>query len=401
MPVRKDERARHVSALVKRVNALSSELASSGHATIKLMEVCGTHTMAISQYGIRRMIGPGVELLSGPGCPVCVTSQQEIDECIGLAGGGTNTKSTKNTKFRTSDPARPSACLDSRPPVVLTFGDMLRVPGGRGSLEQARAEGADVRVLYSALDGVEMAEREPERQFVFLGVGFETTAPTVAAALVVAKRRRLANFSVLSMFKLIPPALALIAGSKRVAIDGFILPGHVSTVIGTKPYEFLARDYGLPSCVTGFEPTDILEGILSLLEQMRDGPKVDNRYERSVRPEGNPTALRLMRRVFEPCDAEWRGLGRLPGSGLTLRPEFATFDARARFPTAPIQNPKSKIQNRFSSACRCGEVMLGLLRPPECRLFGRACTPERPVGPCMVSSEGACAAFWKYREQDL
>jgi len=393
-----------VRALVKRVNRLAAEVCTG--RTVKLMEVCGTHTMAISAYGIRRMLDPRVELLSGPGCPVCVTSQQEIDECIALVSGNRIQSKAQSAKCRMqnrgpriTDPesrAPRTSSLVRRTPVVLTFGDMLRVPGRLGSLEQARANGADVRVLYSPLDGVEMAEREPERQFVFLGVGFETTAPTVAAALVVARRRRLANFTVLSMFKLVPPALRLVAGSKRIAIRGFILPGHVSTVVGTKPYEFLADEFRLPCCVAGFEATEILEGVLSLLEQMRTGPRVDNRYRRSVRPEGNPTALRLMRRVFAACDADWRGLGRLPRSGLTLRPEFAAFDARQRF-GHPLGS--SFITHRSSlPSCRCGDVMLGLIRPPECRLFDRACTPEKPVGPCMVSSEGACAAYWKYRE---
>ncbi len=366
MPANPISQSAAVRTLAGLVNELAAEVCAA--RPVKFMEVCGTHTMAISAHGIRRMLDERLELLSGPGCPVCVTAQDEIDDCIALAGRGAGS------------------------PVVLTFGDMLRVPGRSGSLEQARADGADVRVLYSPLDGLAMARHEPERQFVFLGVGFETTAPTVAAALVKARQMRLANFSVLSMFKLVPPALRLIAASERIAIDGFILPGHVSTVIGTRPYRFLAEKFGLPCCVAGFEATDILESVLALLEQLRGRPEVANRYRRSVRPGGNPRALGLMRRVFQTGDAEWRGLGTLADSGLRLRPAFARFDARLRFPsrTCPA------VRRSAPRGCRCGDVMLGLIRPGQCRLFGRACTPERPVGPCMVSSEGACAAYWKY-----
>jgi hydrogenase expression/formation protein HypD len=326
------------------------------------MEVCGTHTMAISGHGIRRAVDPRLRLLSGPGCPVCVTTQPEVDAAIALA---------------------------HRPGVtVATFGDMLRVPGASGSLEEARAAGADVRVVYSALDALRLAEDRADREVVFLGVGFETTAPTVAAAVQAAKAEGAANFSVLPMFKLIPPALAFIAGSGRVSVDGFILPGHVSVIIGTAPYAFLADKHALPAVVAGFEAADIVQALWMLLGQLESGPKVEIQYRRSVRPEGNVTARRVLAEVFEPGDADWREIGVIAGSGLAFRREFRGFDAAARFGVKPGRARKS--------ACRCGEVMLGVIVPPECGLFEKRCRPETPVGPCMVSSEGACAAWFKY-----
>ncbi len=326
------------------------------------MEVCGTHTMAISQSGIRRALDPRLRLLSGPGCPVCVTAQPDIDMVIALA--------------------------QRHGVAVVTFGDMLRVPGSRGSLETARAAGADVRIVYSPLDIVAMAEAEPVREFAFAGVGFETTAPTVAATLVVAKRRKLRNVTVVPMFKLIPPALRVLAESPKLGIDGFILPGHVSAVIGSAPYRFLATEFGIPACVAGFDAADILQAVTDLLRQLDDGPEVTVQYRRVVRFRGNPRALAVMRTVFAPADAEWRGLGRIPGSGLRLRPAFARFDAVARFGLEPGRAVRTP--------CRCGDVMLGRIIPPQCRLFGRRCDTERPVGPCMVSSEGACAAYFRY-----
>ena len=350
-------------SLLEKVNRRVAALArDSGRDTVRLMEVCGTHTMAISGSGIRRAVDPRLRLLSGPGCPVCVTAQEEIDAAIGLAR--------------------------SREAAVVTFGDMLRVPGNAGSLEQAKARGGDVRVVYSALDALRLAELDPGRQFTFLGVGFETTAPTVAAAVVAAARSGTRNFTVLPMFKLIPPALAAIAGSDRVNVDGLILPGHVSTIIGAGPYRFLAERHALPCCIAGFEATDVLQAILMLLRQLEEGPKVEIQYRRAVRPEGNPAAQRLTAEVFRPVDARWRGLGPVPASGLGFRPAYRGFDARRRFGIRPGRPRRT--------ACRCGDVMLGLIVPPDCRLFGRRCTPEQPFGPCMVSSEGACAAYYKY-----
>ncbi len=367
-------------ALLGKVNGLVAELCRT-RKTVNLMEVCGTHTMAISGFGIRRAVDPRLRLLSGPGCPVCVTAQEEIDAAIGIAG-------------------KPDVA-------VVTFGDMMRVPGSRSataaraqaSLEQEKAKGADVRVVYSALDALRLAEDEPDRQFVFLGVGFETTAPTVAATVLTAQESGVSNFTVLPMFKTIPQALDAIASSDRVNVDGFILPGHVSTVIGTRPYEFLRDKYRLPSCVIGFEALDVLQGILMLLKQMQTGPQVEIQYKRSVRPEGNEKAQQVMETVFEPCDAAWRGLGTIPGSGLAFRRGFREFDARKRFGemgTVPRSARTRGTVPISRSACRCGDVMLGVIVPPECKLFAKACTPESPVGPCMVSTEGACAAYYKY-----
>lgn len=349
--------------LLERVNETVARLGKN-RQRINLMEVCGTHTMAISASGIRRAVDPRLRLVSGPGCPVCVTTPEEIDRAIAL----------------TRDDI-----------VVLTFGDMMRVPGSDGSLAEAKARGADVRVVYSARDGLAMAQIEPERRFVLLGVGFETTAPTVAATVIEAAKRGIKNFSVLPMFKLIPLALEFIARAKRINIDGFILPGHVSTVIGAKPYESLAQRYHIPSCITGFETVDILQGVLNLLSQIESGKSVVAiQYRRSVRKEGNPVAQRLMKRVFRKVAGEWRGIGEIKGSGLALRERFKGFDAN---PKVKSQRSKVKSQN---GVCRCGEVMLGVIVPSDCSLFARVCTPEKPVGPCMVSSEGACAAYYKY-----
>lgn len=345
-----------------------------GLSRINFMEVCGTHTMAISESGIRRAVDERLRLLSGPGCPVCVTTQDEIDSAIALA--------------RVPDLT------------VVTFGDMLRVPGSSESLEQARARGGDVRVVYSALDALAIAAKEPGRRFVFLGVGFETTAPTIAAVVLAARKRRLRNFSVLPMFKLIPPALQSIAASKRVNIDGFILPGHVSAIIGAEPYRFLARDHGLPCCITGFEALDVAQGILLLLGQMLGGPEVAIQYRRTVKPNGNPQARKVMETVFKPVDASWRGIGLIRRSGLGFRAGFARLDSSplALDRDSPRCSERRNPGQSLRAGCRCGDVMLGVIVPPECSLFGKRCTPERPVGPCMVSSEGACAAYYKYEQ---
>jgi len=348
--------------LLQEVNRQVAELCRNRDG-LKLMEVCGTHTMAISSSGIRRAVDPRLKLVSGPGCPVCVTEESDIDRAIGFAA--------------------------LKGVTVLTFGDMMRVPGTNGSLNDARAKGADVRVVYSPLDGLQMARQESEREFVFLGVGFETTAPTVAATVLEAEKLQVKNFSVLPLFKLIPPALKFIAARAQIRIDGLILPGHVSTVIGAQPYRFLVDRYRIPCCITGFEPRDILEGIFLLLQQIVKGPELTIQYRRSVRPEGNPQAKALMATVFKLVDANWRGIGKIARSGLGFKRRFARFDARQRF--GVVSGKKSK-----RTGCACGDVMLGLKTPPECRLFARRCTPESPIGPCMVSSEGACAAYYRY-----
>jgi hydrogenase expression/formation protein HypD len=332
-----------------------------------LMEVCGTHTVAIARYSIRAALPPGVRLISGPGCPVCVTPQAQIDHFIALGQPGRVT--------------------------LATFGDMLRVPGSERTLEQARAEGVDVLVVYSPMDAVAYAERMPEREVVFFGIGFETTAPTVALALTEAKRRGLRNFSVLSAHKTIPPALAALT-SADLRVDGFLCPGHVSVIIGSDAYRPVAAR-GKPCVVAGFEPADILRGLHLLLQQLIDGrSEVEIEYRRAVTPEGNRKAQDMLARVFRPADARWRGIGAIPGSGLDIADEFADFDAARRFTVAlpPTREP---------AGCRCGDVLRGAIDPQECPLFGRTCTPANPVGSCMVSSEGACQAHYRYRRAEV
>ena len=328
---------------------------------VRLMEVCGTHTMAVGRAGLRTLLPENVELVSGPGCPVCVTPQREIEQMI----------------------------LLSRTPgvTVCTFGDMVRVPGVDSSLERERAAGADVRVVYSASDALELAEKEKE--IVFIAVGFETTAPGVAAVALEAFEKGVSNFSLLVSHKLIPPAMeALLDGGS--SLDGYMTPGHVSVIIGSRAYEPLARRHAVPCVATGFDPEDILEGVAMLLELIIDGRAGSFiQYRRAVRVEGNPRAREVMYRAYRISDAEWRGLGVIPESGLELRPEFDSLDAAKKFSLPelpPVEIP----------GCRCGEVLKGLIRPAECPLFGSECTPGTPVGPCMVSSEGSCAARYRY-----
>ncbi len=331
---------------------------------VNLMEVCGTHTVSIFRHGIRNLLPYGVTHLSGPGCPVCVTANADLDKAIALA---------------------------QIPGVILaTFGDMFKVPASYSSLREAKAEGADVRLVYSTLDALEIARANPQKQVVFFAVGFETTAPTIACSILEAEREGIENFSIVSVHKLIPPAIKALLNGEEVRIDGFILPGHVSTIIGSRPYEFIPRDYGVACAIAGFEPLDILWAVDMLLRQIADGEvRVEIGYRRAVRREGNPVALEKMYRVFEVCDAEWRGLGVIPKSGLRLRREYEHFDAERRF---DVETPPP----REHPACRCGEVLRGVTSPPECPLFARACTPEHPIGPCMVSVEGSCAAWYRY-----
>lgn len=330
----------------------------------RLMEVCGTHTMAISRAGLPSLLPRNVNLLSGPGCPVCVTPAGFLDAAIALA-------------------RRPDV-------IVATFGDMIRVPGSESSLERERAAGADVRVVYSPTDALHIAAERKDRQVVFLGVGFETTAPVTAVTLSEAVRQEAHNFFVLCAHKLIPPALRALLCDRNTALDGFILPGHVSIVLGMQPYEFIAREFGKAGVITGFEPADILQSILMLLRQIARGQsRVENQYSRVVRPEGNTVAQRRIEKTLEPCDTEWRGLGLLPDSGLKVRQQFQDHDAA-------ISLGVEILPGREPRGCRCGEVLRGLIVPEACPLFGKSCTPATPVGPCMVSSEGTCAAHFKY-----
>lgn len=343
---------------------LIDRLKDRSKQSISLMEVCGTHTVAISRNGIRQVIPETIKLLSGPGCPVCVTANSDIDRAIELAK------------------------VDGV--IMTTFGDMMKVPGSYSSFSKEKAAGADIRVVYSTVDALKIAEDNPDREVVFFGVGFETTSPTIALSIVEAKRRGLKNYSVYAHHKVVPPAMAALLSLGEVKIDGFICPGHVSAIIGSAPYEFIAEDYGIPCVITGFEPIDILQGILMLVEQIETGrSEVEIQYTRTVRPEGNPTAVKLLEDIFEITDADWRGIGVISGTGMSLRPEYAEFDATKRFSVElpPVREPKG---------CACGEILRGVKLPHECGLFAKACTPEHPIGPCMVSTEGSCAAYYRY-----
>lgn len=339
------------------------------HSTrpVRLMEFCGGHTHAIMRYGLRELLPATIELCSGPGCPVCVTANAELDRAIALA---------------------------RLPGMILaTFGDMIRVPGSRESLQDAKADGADVRIVYSGLDALSMAHQHPTRPVVFLGVGFETTIPTVSATILEAEARELPNFSVLSMHKLTPPATRAILDAGEVALDGIIGPGHVTTIIGADAWAFLPTEYGIPVAIAGFEPLDILRAVASLVDMIEAGEAaVVNSYARSVTSRGNVTAREIMEQVFEVCPADWRGLGSVPASGLSIRPQFSHHDAGRAFEVDP--GPV-----REHPGCRCGDVLRGTVIPPECPLFDRACTPVHPIGPCMVSAEGACAAYYQFARE--
>lgn len=344
---------------------LLDQIATLSTRPVHLMEFCGGHTHAIMRYGLRQLVPPTVHLHAGPGCPVCVTATAEIDRAIAIA---------------------------RLPGVILTtFGDMLRVPGSDGSLQTAKAQGADVRVVYSPLDALQIAREHPARPVIFLGVGFETTAPTVAATLLQAESQNIANFYIISFHKLTPPAIRAILDAGQVHLDGVIGPGHVTTVIGSEAWRFLPREYGIPCAVAGFEPLDILWAIRALVELCETGQaEVVNAYGRSVRADGNRTAQALLEQVFQVTDGEWRGLGRLPNSALALRPAFAHRDAVCAFPVPVTFRAEP-------AGCRCGDVLRALITPDECPLFRRVCTPQTPVGACMVSSEGACAAYYQYQ----
>jgi len=331
---------------------------------ICLMEVCGTHTVSIFRNDIRSVLPEGISLISGPGCPVCVTDQGEIDAFVDIAG------------------------MDNT--IIATFGDLMRVPGSRSSLQQQRAEGRDIRVVYSSMDALDMAAGNPEKKVIFLGVGFETTAPTVAASLLLAEERGLDNYYVLSAHKLVPPALSGLMANRKVRTDGFILPGHVSVIIGANAYRPLVEQYRIPCAIAGFEPVDILQAIYGLVRQMEDHTaRLENTYKRAVSADGNVKALNLMHEIFETVDASWRGIGIIPASGLKIRKRFAAHDAQEAF---SIKIPAA----REIKGCSCGEILTGIMTPPECPLYKKVCTPENPVGPCMVSSEGSCAAFYRY-----
>jgi len=343
---------------------LISQIHQRSRTPARFMEFCGGHTVTIFRYGIRQTLPKTLEMVSGPGCPICVTANADIDKAIALS-------------------QIPNA-------IITTFGDMLKVPGSRSSLQEAKAGGADVRMVYSTVDALDMARGNPDRPVVFIGIGFETTAPTIAASVLQARAEGISNYYVLSQHKLCPPVIRALLDSGEVKLGGLICPGHVSAIIGSRSWEFIARDYHIPCVVSGFEPIDILQCISMLVEQVEKGEsRVEIAYRRGVRPEGNQRALELMEQVFEPCSAQWRGMGEVPDSGLKLRGEFKHFDAEVAFDIkpGPVDEPKG---------CICGHILRGVKTPLDCNLYGKTCTPEHPVGPCMVSSEGSCSAYYLY-----
>lgn len=346
------------------VKGLIRSIEQAATGPVNLMEVCGTHTVAIFRSGIKQILPSSIKLISGPGCPVCVTSQTDIDRMLSLAR-------IKNV-------------------IITTFGDMLKVPGSSGSLEKERANGSDIRPVYSPLDALDIAQQFPRKEVVFLAVGFETTAPAIASIVSDARDKNLKNFSVYCCHKTIPPAMKVLLEAKEIKIDGFLCPGHVSSIIGSRPYDFISRDYKIPCVISGFEPTDILETIVMLLKQKKEGSAcVEIQYARAVNIEGNIRAQEMLSRVFSPADADWRGLGMISRSGLALKKEFRAFDASNKFDIKAVRAVEPK-------SCLCGQVLRGVKTPRECKLFAKACTPENPYGPCMVSSEGTCSAWFKY-----
>ena len=358
-------RAQDTQGAAAEIIAELRDIVAAHGKKIRLMEVCGTHTVAIFRAGLRQILPEEVELVSGPGCPVCVTADDYIDAAIAYAG--------------------------MEDVIITTFGDMLKVPGTHSSLAAAQASGADVRIVYSPLDALTVAAENPAKQVVFLAVGFETTAPTEAAAVLAGERQGCGNFFLLSAQKLVPPVMRTLLDDGTAAVDGFLLPGHVAVVTGTGLFDFLARDYHVPGVVGGFQPLEILRALHMIVRQISHSEaRIENAYETVVRPEGNPAALAAIDRVYEPAATAWRGLGVIPASGLAMREEYAQYDfARVR----PL-SIETRTEGR--RGCRCGEGLRGAILPKDCGLFGKACVPEHAVGPCMVSVEGTCAAWYKY-----
>jgi hydrogenase expression/formation protein HypD len=353
-------------ALLTQINRLGEQIYNRKERPIKFMEVCGGHTHAIFQYGLESLLPNAIELIHGPGCPVCVMPKGRLDDAISIA---------------------------QHPNVILTtFGDVMRVPGSKYSLLQARAQGADIRIVYSPLDALKIARENPDQEVVFLAIGFETTAPSTALTVLQARAENIQNFSLFCNHVVIIPALRSLLDNPDLQLDGFIGPGHVSMVIGTQPYQFIAEQYHKPVVVSGFEPLDILYSIWMLLVQMLERRcEIENQYDRVVPSYGNQNAQKFMAQVFEPRDQfEWRGLGEIFQGGLKLTDAYAQFDAEQKFAL-----PHQKVAD--AAVCQCGDILKGVLKPWQCKVFGTACTPETPIGTCMVSSEGACAAYYKYR----
>lgn len=358
--------AKGVLAAIGRV---VDEIGATRENPVHIMEICGGHTHAIFRYGLDRLTPPGIEFIHGPGCPVCVLPMSRIDECVEIA---------------------------ERPEVIFcTFGDAMRVPGTRKSLMQAKADGADIRMVYSPLDALEIARRNPDREVVFFGLGFETTTPSTALSIQQAAREDLRNFSVFCNHITVPPPIKALLDDPHMVLDGFVGPGHVSMVIGTHPYDFIAEDYGKPIVVAGFEPLDLLQSVLMVLTQIRDGrAEVENQYARVVPEHGNPVSLAAIADVYAPRPTfEWRGLGEIDASGLRIRPQYAAFDAEVKFGVGYGAGPRLIPE---PEGCACGLVMTGRIKPTGCPQYGTGCTPEMPLGALMVSSEGACAAYYQY-----
>ena len=352
----KDEAARLIKVIVDETKYLKKP--------VNIMEICGTHTMDISRYGLRKLLPPEVNLISGPGCPICVTPIEDIDRAIEIAAMDNN--------------------------ITATFGDMMKVPGTKSTLGGQKSRGLDIRVLYSPEAALDIAGENPDKNVIFIGVGFETTSPAVAITLKEAKQRRLKNFFVLPAFKTVIPAMEALLIDPELKLDGFMAPGHVSAIIGAKPYESLVEKYGKPCVITGFESLDILQGIKLLVRQHATGSsKVEVQYKRIVKYEGNKIAKTVMSEIFSEADTNWRGIGVIPKSGLTLSGPYSDFNALLRFKT-------DISYSREPAGCRCGEVLKGIIKPAKCGLFAKKCTPEHPVGACMVSTEGTCAAYYKY-----
>jgi len=351
-----------VQRLARKIQALSYG------RQVNIMEVCGTHTHNFFRFGLDKMLPANIKLISGPGCPVCVSSQDYIDQAIAYA------------KLKDS--------------IIATFGDMLRVPGSKSSLEKERANGASILTVYSPLDALRLAQAHPAKKVIFLAVGFETTAPAIALTVLAAQKEKLSNLFFFTSLKLIPAAMHYLLQDQRLKIDGFLCPGHVSCIIGTKPYVFIPKRYKIGCCVAGFEPADILAGIYLLIEQLvSKKPQVANQYQRAVTKNGNTRAQKIIFKVFQVYDAFWRGLGRIPKSGLVLKSNLGQFDIERELPLE-IKFPKAAAMAR---RCRCAEVLKGLIQPLACPLFRKVCSPEHPLGGCMVSEEGACHAYFKYR----
>ncbi|GAB60837.1 MAG: hydrogenase formation protein HypD [Candidatus Jettenia sp.] len=344
--------------IVKKIHALSGK-------KVNIMEICGTHTHAISKYGIRNPLPSNIRLISGPGCPVCVTSAGDINRIIEF-------------------------CKREKDIIVATFGDMMRVPGTESSLQEQKATGKDIRVVYSPLGALDIARANPGKEIILYAVGFETTVPTVAATILLAKEKGIKNFSAFALHKLTPPAMKALLDSSELDLHGFLCPGHVTAIIGAKAYGFLAENYHSPCVVAGFEPLDAIHGLYMLIKQLEEGrAEIEIQYKRVVTWDGNTRAQRILEHVFEICDSNWRGIGKIPMSGLRLKNEFADFDAEKKFVIEAGIDEEPQ-------GCACGEVLKGLLTPNQCPLFGKICTPESPVGPCMVSFEGTCAAYYTY-----